>query len=367
MSNDVCFVSLPVYGFFIPERYSKTGGGGAKRQVYLLSKHMSDEIDVGVVVGDYGQEEIEEVDGVTLYRAYEPQKENKALSLYKLWSAMRQADADLYIYRGTPSKAAIVYSLAKLSGRDFAYHIAHNEDTGYQLSKNNLIIRQLFKKALKDSREVIAQTKHQKNNLLERHKIYSTVIPNGYSTIENQGSSDQDYFLWIGRMNKTYKRPHILLSCVDQLPEIKFCVVGTHTNTKYSEKVVEELKSRENVQFIESVPPNEILAYYENAIALINTSKSEGFPNTFLEAWRCGTPVVSLDVDPERYLNQDVFTGYCEGDINKMRELLKDLSTNPEYVSDVGKDLKSHFEKNYSIETVSQRYIQALGLSQEGT
>ena len=52
------------------------------------------------------------------------------------------------------------------------------------------------------------------------------------------------------------------------------------------------------------VKPSEVIEYFKAASVFINTSTSEGFPNTFLQAWQCEVPVVSLAVDPNEVITE---------------------------------------------------------------
>jgi glycosyltransferase involved in cell wall biosynthesis len=62
--------------------------------------------------------------------------------------------------------------------------------------------------------------------------------------------------------------------------------------------MVAELRSLPNVEYLGNVPPVRAQEIIANARVLLCTSDQEGFPNTFLEAWSAGTPVISLMIDP---------------------------------------------------------------------
>jgi glycosyltransferase involved in cell wall biosynthesis len=67
------------------------------------------------------------------------------------------------------------------------------------------------------------------------------------------------------------------------------------------ESVRAEAARLPNVQFHGHVPFAQIRALYERARILVGTSEIEGFPNTYLQAWAHGAPVVAF-LDPDRLI-----------------------------------------------------------------
>ena len=57
-----------------------------------------------------------------------------------------------------------------------------------------------------------------------------------------------------------------------------------------------------NLKFLGFVPHEKINRYYQESSFLVNTSPSEGFPNTFLEAWGNSIPIITLGFDPDEII-----------------------------------------------------------------
>jgi glycosyltransferase involved in cell wall biosynthesis len=162
----------------------------------------------------------------------------------------------------------------------------------------------------------------------------------------------------VGRLEKQIKQPHIFLHIAESLPEKRFVLIGIPDMDKYTDEIQQRASQLHNVEYLESVDPDKIHEYYKNAIAIINTSKSEGFPNTFLEAWRYGTPVVSLDVDPNRFITtSESFHG--NGNTSNIINACKLLSQG-QYWESASKRVRSEFESEYGINQVGQDYYQAI-------
>jgi len=356
----ICFVSLPSYGYFNTDYFGESGGGGAKRQIYLLTQELKADFDVSVVVGDYGQPEHETRDGVSLYRAYTPNEGATPRSAWRLFRAMRRADADVYVYRGHPKKAGVVGLFARILDRKFVYNVSNDSNLSINYDDMPRQWQWLFRRVLDRNHAVIAQTEHQQHRLRERFDVTATVVPNGYPPADDEAPADREFVLWVGRLDPEQKRPDLFLDCAAACPDIQFRLVGVKTDEDCYERVRTRSESLANAEFLGPVSPNEIHNLYRDAIALVNTSRYEGFPNTFLEAWRFGTPVVSLTVDSGRYLDGTTFTGYAKDDTDELAATVRKLASDPEFRSTVGSELRDYFERTYRIDAVAQDYATAL-------
>ena len=136
------------------------------------------------------------------------------------------------------------------------------------------------------------------------------------------------YVAWVGMLRQP-KRPDLLIEIAKQSPTIKYIVCGgaaTHRSQPgYSQRLIDEIRRLSNIDYRGQVAPEEAQAVISGAAALLCTSDQEGFPNTFLQAWSSGTPVVSLRVDPDELVRRHglgTVTGTVEATVERLQGLL---------------------------------------------
>jgi glycosyltransferase involved in cell wall biosynthesis len=85
----------------------------------------------------------------------------------------------------------------------------------------------------------------------------------------------------------------------------------------------------------------------------VNTSRSEGFPNTFIQAWMRKVPTVSLDIDPDGVLSSDAI-GYCSRTYGSLRDKVTELADNNELRQRMGAAAQKHAYTVHSPEAVER-------------
>lgn len=187
--------------------------------------------------------------------------------------------------------------------------------------------------AIHNADAILVQTESQRRLLRERFGREGTLIRNPIpldpSTTEYVPPSQRagNYFLWIGRADRV-KRPNLLVDLAERCPEVPFICVMNPCIQAVREEVTGRLP--ENVKLIDQVPYTEIDEFVRNARALVNTSATEGMPNTFLQAGKYGKPVLSLLVDPDEMLCRSggglVAGGSIEQMADQVRQMMADLA-----------------------------------------
>jgi glycosyltransferase involved in cell wall biosynthesis len=150
---------------------------------------------------------------------------------------------------------------------------------------------------------------------LIRNPIDLTIQPNPHTP-----RNDRDYVLWIGKADNV-KRPYDLIEIASQLPDIRFKMVVNPNRADVMERCLTDPPA--NVELIERVSRADVPALMERAAALVNTSAFEGLPNVFLEAFRAGTPVVAVSVDPDGMLTREGCGFFGEGSLDVTRDRLR--------------------------------------------
>ena len=80
-----------------------------------------------------------------------------------------------------------------------------------------------------------------------------------------------------------------------------------------------------NLRLLPRLGRDDVLSLYGRAVAVVNTSWIEGFPNTFLEGWARGIPALSLRVDPDGVIERNALGAVAHGSLDRMEAAVREL------------------------------------------
>lgn len=281
-------------------------------------------------------------------------------NMYKTLKTLNEIDADIYIQRaGTPLTGILTF-FSRLNNKVFIFSSSSNGNVSTNLSimKSKDIRKLIYKYGVQYADCVVCQSAFQKELLWQTIRKKGKIIKNVYilPNIRHKKNDDSKIVLWVGRIGKE-KRPELFLKLSKENPGIKFIMIGgpSGTDFKYYNKIEENAKKISNLDFVGFVPNKKIDYYYTKASVFVNTSHTEGFPNTFLEAWGNYTPVVSLNYDPDEIICKYKL-GFHSHDLNDLEKHIYILLENADLRRKMGENGRSYVEREHSIDKILGEY-----------
>lgn len=322
-ASSICFVtsSYMMAQMLLDETNSDVGG--AEVQLCQLASLLARSgTSVNCIVGDRGEStDATSPEGIRVLTGYGRRGSSAGGWISHkwpaLWSALRRADAAIYVTRGASWLAGAVALFARVYGRKQIAWLASDGDVEALGTDGKLPLhsRALWNLGLRSADAVVAQTDSQARRMHERTGRECEIVPNMW--IEPPGHTaapawDADV-LWVGNV-RNRKRPMLALEVAERLPDVRFVMVGggIQGEQKLHEAVVRRAASLPNVRCVGHVPHDQIHGCYRSARLLLHTSAMEGFPNVFLEAWGSGLPVVST-FDPDGVIERCSLGSVADG------------------------------------------------------
>ncbi len=161
--------------------------------------------------------------------------------------------------------------------------------------------------AIQNADMIVAQLETQRHLLQQRFGKTAVVIRNPIALPPDEahkvdGLDQREYALWVGRADNFKKMPMLLIELAQACPDVPFVMVMNDQNQAVKAAVVAACPP--NVIIYDRRSYHEMDALFARAFAFVSTSRMEGFPNTFLQAGRHGVPVLSLNVDPDGFIER---------------------------------------------------------------
>lgn len=323
--------------------------GGAEVQISLLAQYLAEEgLDVSVVVRTYQKPFIKTINGIRIIN-YAERKKFRSLgadSFFSLFKTLSSQKPDIVVCRLKEKVFFLAVLYAKFFKKKIAFMVAHDDTISPQSFKG--FEGWVFKKCLSASDVVFTQNNFQYQTFVEQFGRDPVFLPNSFS-ISNQPIEHKEYVLWVGRSDE-WKQPHIFLDLSKKFLHEKFVMVCTKGNNSSAwQKVASAAEQCPNVTFIEQVPFSKNQDLYNKAKVFINTSTTEGFPNSFLNCGLAQTPILSLAVNPN-----DLFAtgkaGLCAGgNVEQLHKHLENLLRDPEQQKLLGAGIRDYVKTHHDI------------------
>ncbi|MGA2171609.1 MAG: glycosyltransferase family 4 protein [Sedimentisphaerales bacterium] len=349
----VCFVAPKAYPIFNPAVGDYFGG--AEIDLYYLATEFArdNSFEVSFVVADYGQKDVEIIENVTVLKSLDFSR-NPLNGLLRTWHSFHLADADIYVMKCASAGAFLVALFCKIRRRIYVYRLASLLESDGTYIRQHPIVGRLFAWSLHQAKFIFAQNAIDAQNLNKTLGMSSHVIPNGHRLPPSQHLS-RDTVLWVGR-DDPVKNPELFLDLAKSAPNERFVMVCQtfHNDLLYAE-LVARAGAIPNLQFIRHVPFNQIDAYFQRAKVFVNTSDSEGFPNTFIQAGKAGSAILSFKVNPDDFLDKYHCGLTSGGDFDRMVHNLRSMLENNRYV-ELGANGRRYVEQHHDITKIAAEY-----------
>ncbi len=349
----ICFVILNAYPLFNPE--AKGVIGGAEVDSYYIATELAKDPNyrVSCIVADYGQVPVEVRESVTLIRALDFNSRRVAATL-ALWKALRKADAKIYVRKLSSAVTAEVAFFCKRYGRSFVYRTASAVECDGTYLREHYFRGKGFLWSLRHADAVIAQHQTDADNLAKTAGVSAKVIKNP-ERLPPLDEKERRTILWVGR-SADVKRPELFLELAKKMPAHHFTMICQRAiEDKQYDNFVEKAIQINNLDFIKRVPFHQIHEHFLQAKVFVNTSDYEGFPNTFIQACKCATPILSLNVNPDGFLDKHKCGICCNGHWEKFVDSLKDLLELKRYI-ELGQNARKYAEENHDITKIVEQY-----------
>lgn len=369
----ICFVGPDNLPALAPEYASGAMGGAQLQQVLLARGLLRHGFEVSMVVADLGQPEGASWSGIRTYRAYRPSAGLPALRfvhprLTGVWRGMRHADADIYYCSCAgllPGQLALFAQWARRGVRT-VYRMAHDHDARpHDLRIPNRRGEWLYRYGLPRMDLILAQTQAQQTELRANFGLESLVIRSLVELPELRGGQPRDIdVLWISNI-RPFKRPEMFLALAQELPDKRLHMAGGTQpgHERQFETIRDQTRHIPSLTFHGAVPYEDTNRLLMRARVLVNSSRTEGFPNTYLQAWARGVPVVGT-FDPDGIIRREGL-GVAVENLQEMRAAVTSLLASDTLWEQTSRRCRAYVQRVHGEGAIAQ-YAEALhGLAAE--
>lgn len=256
---------------------------------------------------------------------------------------------------------AVLALFCRIRRRKLVFSAANDLDFDFDRPDRSRVQLRLYEWALPRADLIIAQRNEQLE--LAREAGYGPLaMIRSSSAPAELSTAEPEAFLWVGRA-VDYKQPLRFIKLTEAVPEARFWMVWFRTDETppgLTEQIEDAGSRIPNLELVGQLPHAQSLERISQAIAIVSTSKAEGMPNVFLEAWARGVPVISLEYDPDGRIEELGLGLVAGGSDQRLAEAARTIWRDPKLRAEMGRRGHDYVVAEHSPDAVVSRWAQVL-------
>jgi len=320
--------------------------------IYYLARHVNHDFKP---VG-YQIIEIASPSGIRKY--------GELFDAFKLVKLLKEISPDVIYQRVGCAHTGICTYYAKKYNKKCIWHVAHDREVTPGIGKfsRNWLFRYIDKKMLEyglyNASKVVTQTQQQAE-LMSRFygREKDIALPNVHPWPVGQIVKQNPVkVIWVANL-KPWKRPEVFICLAAELSDMKnveFIMIGNpRANSSWCHSIMNEIKSVSNLRYLGGQSQEVVNEMLSKSHIFVNTSRQEGFANTFIQSWLRKVPVLSLTVNPDGVFD-DKQVGICSDNYEELKGNLRSLIKNEDLRNKMGENAQLYAKETYSFENMKR-------------
>mgnify|MGYP001560454314 FL=1 len=320
--------------------------GGASVQMYLIAKEMKTykNLEVFSFIPDYKKIKFDDYKRFNIIKTFR-EKDSIFKKAYIIKKKINEIKPDVIIQHGLTPFSGILAKYCTKKRIKFIFMFASDKEVEGKYQSNGK--KDYFFKILLKNAVLISQNNSQKEYILKEYNASSIIIYNGFPV--NKKPKNKYNVLWVSRCDKL-KNPELFLDLAKYFKNKSFVMICPESSDKeFFYNIREKVSHIKNLKFISFVKFNDINKYFINSRIFVNTSDYEGFPQTFIQATMNGTPIISLNVNPNNFLDK-YKCGFCaNGDLELMKKQISKLLGDRKLWAEMSNNAYKYAKENHDL------------------
>ncbi|MDT0559386.1 glycosyltransferase family 4 protein [Ichthyenterobacterium sp. W332] len=211
-----------------------------------------------------------------------------------------------------------------------------------------------------------SQNNYQKIEILKNFGIDTHQMISGHYPIEDsiinkvKHRFSSKIILWCANFGK-HKRPELFLKLAElmQHTDCNFIMIGNHADKNHLKNLL--INKPKNLTLTGHLSFEEALHYFNKASLFINTSSpsGDGFPNTFIQSWLRGVPVLTFGFDPDNIVEEHQLGLIVKHEIEARAEITYLFSNNDVY-SKMSQNVYTYALNNHTVEKMTNHFLNTI-------